>query len=106
MSAVTGGSFELRFSRLLRRSTPAGATTESDTKLATRAIVRRCFSCQRSAPVYVYAENGNDYCLRCAAASYGVMGLRPAGRRDDDLTLQDLIQHELQTRSPSSNRFG
>jgi hypothetical protein len=80
--------------------------SESVAELVPRALVRRCFSCHRTARVYVYAENGNDYCLGCAAASYGALGLRPAGRRNDDLTLQELIDFELQARSPSSGRTG
>jgi hypothetical protein len=36
-------------------------------------------------------ENGHDYCLPCARNSYGMLGLRPAGKRADDLTLADLL---------------
>jgi len=46
------------------------------------------------AATYVYAENTNDYCLSCAADSYAVMGLRPRGRRREDITLEDLIEYE------------
>ena len=62
-----------------------------------RTGVRTCFACDRVVPLYIYAENGNDYCLSCAADSFGKPGLRPAGRRTGDLTLEDLIQYELRT---------
>ena len=88
--------------RLFRRSPAQPQEKPASIDPATdRAAVRRCFACHRVAPLYVYAENGHDYCLPCAADSYATLGLRPAGRRTEDLTLEDLIQYELGSRKAS-----
>jgi hypothetical protein len=48
-----------------------------------------CFGCKRSASRYVYMENGHDYCLDCARRLYLDYGIRPAGKREDDITLEE-----------------
>ena len=45
--------------------------------------------------LYVYANNGRDYCISCARDLWEVIGLQPAGRRKDDITLEELIQYEV-----------
>ena len=57
-----------------------------------RQPVRTCFACRRARPPYVYLENGHDYCVACASESYALIGLRPAGRRQDDITLDELLR--------------
>lgn len=62
--------------------------------LAQRRPALRCVGCNRNEPPFVYMENGHDYCVPCARTIYGRMGLRPAGRRPEDLTLADLLARE------------
>lgn len=50
-----------------------------------------CAGCKRINPPYVYAENQKDYCLDCAKLNLEVLRLYPAGKRTDDITLQDLL---------------
>ena len=68
---------------------PATQTKTAAPKTERRSV-RACFACHRQRPPYLYAENGHDYCIPCAADSYALFGLRPAGRRPDDVTLDDL----------------
>lgn len=69
---------------------PPEAPAPTPTLKARRPVVH-CFGCNRRAEIYVYMENGHDYCVPCARNSYGMMGLRPVGRRPDDITLADLL---------------
>ena len=66
-------------------ATPAPDWTEI------RRPVIQCFGCRQVRPPYIYMENGRDYCLPCARASFELMHLRPAGQRGEDLTIDDLL---------------
>jgi len=57
-----------------------------------RRPVVTCFACRRARPPYVYLENGHDYCVPCATESYALIGLRPGGRRPEDITLDELLR--------------
>jgi hypothetical protein len=80
--------------RFLARKSGSDEGAEAP-RLVERQPARHCFSCHRARPVYVYAENGHDYCLACAAENWSALGLRPGGRRKDDISLEELIQFEL-----------
>lgn len=53
-----------------------------------------CASCRRVYPPYVYAENGKDYCRDCAKATFKLLHIRPAGQREDDITLNELLEDD------------
>ncbi len=57
-----------------------------------RQPVLHCFRCGQMRSPYVYGEDGHDYCLACARKDWALIGLRPAGRRKDDLTLEDVLE--------------
>ena len=80
--------------RLLQRKsrTDPNAKTALADEAWVREPVRTCFACRRVRQPYVYAENGNDYCVSCATESYALIGLRPAGRRQGDITLDELLR--------------
>ena len=54
--------------------------------------MRTCFACRRERPPYIYLENGHDYCVVCATESYALIGLRPPGRRQEDITRDELMR--------------
>ena len=74
-----------------RSKPPAEPNPDPAPKWVRKPVVR-CFACHRERPPYVYAENGHDYCVGCAIESYAVLGLRPGGSRQDDITLEELLQ--------------
>jgi hypothetical protein len=82
----------------LRRKPPPEPAPDA-TQVWVRNPPRACFGCHRTRPPYVYAENGHDYCIDCATKSYAVMGLRPGGARQDDITLEELVRLSEQSRS-------
>ena len=53
-----------------------------------RAEPRYCAGCKRRALNYVYLQNHKDYCA-CARDVMREPGIRPAGRRQDDITNLD-----------------
>jgi hypothetical protein len=53
-----------------------------------------CAGCRRVYPPYVYAENGKDYCVDCAKESFNLMRIRPAGQREGDITLEQLLEDD------------
>lgn len=60
-----------------------------------RKTIEECAHCDRSDAPYVYMNDGQHYCVRCARKMLMVDGLRPAGRRADDLTLDEVLFREL-----------
>ena len=60
-----------------------------------RDPVRECAACGQERALYVYADDGRDYCVPCARDLWVTQGLRPAGRRRDDLKFEELLQYEL-----------
>jgi hypothetical protein len=78
----------------------AGALPEVDTPAEepVAAMARRqplaCAGCKQVKPPYVYTENDKDYCLDCARTNLGVLRLYPAGRRTDDIKLEDLLLND------------
>ena len=89
----------MRFFRIKARTTPAPARDLSDgtpIRLSGRRGQKRgCVACGQVRGIYVYADNGRDYCLACARDLWSVIGLQPAGRRTEDVTLEELIQYEV-----------
>ena len=78
--------------RVFGRKPQAEPTPAEVHPASLRKPPRACFACKQVRPPYVYAENGHDYCVECATKSYEMFGLRPAGRRDGDITLEDLLR--------------
>lgn len=72
----------------------AGGSSARDSWTSRRKPVRGCFGCGQARSPYVYGEDGHDYCLVCARKDWALIGLRPAGRRKDDLTLEDILAVE------------
>lgn len=62
---------------------------------ATRARVDGCEGCEEGQPPFVYLEDGHHYCIRCARKLLIVDKIHPAGRRDDDLTYEDVLFTDL-----------
>jgi hypothetical protein len=70
------------------------ATDEVIDWAARRREPMKCAGCQRANPPYVYAENGKDYCVDCAKKNFDLLRLKPAGKRDGDLTLTDVLEDD------------
>ena len=79
----------------LFRSRPAETSEVGQDAMKVRRLVRECHACGQARALYVYADNGRDYCVPCARDLWVTMGLRPAGRRRDDLKFEELLQYEL-----------
>jgi len=58
---------------------------EEPTGAENRRPVSWCDGCRSPIAPFIYFQNGKHYCLRCAPKVYGTMGIRSAGKRDDDL---------------------
>ena len=54
-----------------------------------------CTACGQVRGLYAYANNDRNYCIACARDVWEVAGLQPAGHRNDDVTLDELIQYEV-----------
>lgn len=50
-----------------------------------------CAGCKQVRPPYVYTENDKEYCIDCAKTNLTVLRLFPAGKRADDIKLEDLL---------------
>lgn len=50
-----------------------------------RTPIRWCEACRSPIAPFIYFQNGKHYCLRCSEKVWATMGLRSAGKRDDDL---------------------
>ena len=70
--------------KLLKRT--AGESAKPAPYLLARRPPAHCAGCKRASARYVYLQNGKDYCLACARAVGASLGIRPAGRRHDDIT--------------------
>ena len=70
---------------------PAAVLQPEAAPVFKRAPIFRCPGCSAERPPYVYLENGSDYCIPCAKRIMGSMGLRPAGKRADDITEEQLL---------------
>jgi recombinational DNA repair protein (RecF pathway) len=60
-----------------------------------RREVDACARCGEPDAPYAYLHDGEHYCIRCARVKLVVDQVRPAGRRDGDLTLEDVLFTEL-----------
>ena len=60
-----------------------------------RGEVDACSDCGQDEAPYAYLEDRNHYCIRCARKLLITQGLRPAGRRDGDLTYEDVLFTDL-----------
>ena len=81
---------------LFRRRPTRGALT-GNIRLAriSRRRPHACAACAQVRGLYVYADDGRNYCVACARDLWAVNGLQPAGRRSEDVTLEQLIQYEV-----------
>ena len=75
----------MRLFRRRREATPPPAQSWA------RSSPKYCAGCKRRALRYVYMENNKDYCVPCARRALWRLGIRPAGRRKDDITDLDLV---------------
>jgi hypothetical protein len=50
-----------------------------------RRPVTHCYRCRVESQRYAYMQDGHHYCARCARRLPGTIGMRPVGRRDEDL---------------------
>ena len=51
-----------------------------------------CAGCKQVNSPYVYMENDKEYCVECALTNLAVLRLYPAGKRDTDIKLEDLVR--------------
>lgn len=68
--------------RLWRKKQPADPERSFEEM---RRAVQWCAACRSPIAPFIYFQNGKHYCLRCSEQVYATMGLRSAGKRDDDL---------------------
>jgi recombinational DNA repair protein (RecF pathway) len=66
---------------------------ETDTYV--RQEIEACARCGETEAPYAYLHDGEHYCVRCARVLLVVEKVRPAGRRADDLTLDDVLFLDL-----------
>ncbi len=57
-----------------------------------------CAGCKQVKPPYVYTENDKEYCVDCAKTNLTVLRLYPAGKRADDIKLEDLLRDDDELR--------
>ena len=79
--------FFTRRSRSKPEPEPAATSTDWGSR---RRPVANCSACRRALPPYVYFENGGNYCVTCSLTLWETMRFKPAGRREDDITLEEL----------------
>jgi recombinational DNA repair protein (RecF pathway) len=60
-----------------------------------RSPVEACADCGAPEAPYAYLQDGRHYCIRCARVKLVRDQIRPAGKRDDDLSLDDVLFTEL-----------
>ena len=60
-----------------------------------RRKIDACAQCGATEAPYAYLQDGRHYCVRCARIKLVRDRIRPAGRRDGDLTLDDVLFREL-----------
>ena len=80
------------FGRRVKNDARVGAIRAVWTR---RSRPQQCTACGEVRGLYVYANNARNYCIACARDLWEVAGLQPAGRRTEDLTLEELIQYEV-----------
>ena len=56
-----------------------------------RANIVACADCGQTETSYAYLQDGQHYCVRCARKLLVTAKLRPAGRREDDLSYEDVL---------------
>jgi hypothetical protein len=72
-------------------------------RLERRRPVYRCTGCHAwRPPVLVFMSNGGNYCPPCARAVHAWSGVRPAGRRFDDIRTFDDLEARTQANPPDS----
>jgi len=79
----------------LFRTRPLDGRLVDPAALVVRHAARECSSCGQERALYVYANDGRDYCVPCARDLWVTAGLRPAGRRHEDVKFEELLQYEL-----------
>ncbi len=72
---------------------PAPNAATPAPRLVRQGTPKACYGCGQGDTALVYLQNGRDYCVACAQMIFVVLGLRPAGRRWTDLTLDDITRH-------------
>jgi len=60
-----------------------------------RQDIEACADCGAANAPYAYLQDGRHYCIRCARVKLVRDKIRPAGKRSDDLTLDDVLFTEL-----------
>ena len=71
-----------------------------------RRPVEACADCSAPDAPYAYLQDGRHYCIRCARVKLVRDKLRPAGKRDDDLSLDDVLFTELPDTREQSDAAG
>lgn len=69
--------------------------TQGDAWRERRSVPEACAGCQQYAPPYVYMDDERHYCVRCAAIAVTMDGIYPAGRRESDLPINQMVWDEL-----------
>lgn len=67
----------------------------SDDASYVRRPIDQCTDCGAPEAPYAYLQDGRHYCVRCARVKLVRDKIRPAGKREDDLTLDDVLFLEL-----------
>lgn len=60
-----------------------------------RKEIDACAQCGAPNAPYAYLQDGQHYCVRCARIKLVHDKIRPAGKREGDLTLDDVLFREL-----------
>jgi recombinational DNA repair protein (RecF pathway) len=67
----------------------------SESQPYVRRAVEACADCGAPDAPYAYLQDGRHYCVRCARVKLVRDKIRPAGKREGDLTLDDVLFLEL-----------
>src|SRR5688500_68762 len=79
---------------------PGSGSGDPANRVERRESVRRvppaaCEACQLARPPYVYLENKKHYCVECALVVVTTERIYPAGRREEDITLGELLRERI-----------
>ena len=80
----------LKFSRRSAETDP-GLTDTLAALRERRAPIPGCHACSAARSPYAYLDDGNHYCVPCAQRLVLTMRMLPAGKRADDVTLEDVL---------------
>lgn len=56
-----------------------------------RREIRECERCRAAEGPFAYMADQRHYCVKCARRLLETTGLQPVGRREGDVTLEDLL---------------